>query len=150
MALIHFKLRLGKLTMNSGNFAASLCALTLLICVGCGGNGESDQPDLGVVTGTVSMDGTPLGNVTVTFTSEGGQASFAKTDGEGKYELIYRGSDKGAEVGTHTVTIETPLEAPPAPGYKDPIPAMYNTKTTLSAVVKKGENPPIDFDLMSK
>jgi len=130
-------------------FASVLCLSTLLFVVGCGG-GQDDGPELGIVTGTVTMDGAPLPNVTVTFTSEKGQASFGTTDGEGKYELTFKGDAKGAEVGGHKVTIETPLEAPPEPGYKDPIPSIYNTKSALTAVVKEGENPPINFDLKSK
>ncbi len=49
------------------------------------------------------MDGAPLANGTVTFTSSQGQTSFATTDGEGKYELIYRGNAKGAKGGLQTV-----------------------------------------------
>ncbi|MBL4884358.1 MAG: carboxypeptidase regulatory-like domain-containing protein [Planctomycetaceae bacterium] len=135
--------------MTLEKFSVAFCAFALFVCVGCGG-GADDGPELGLVTGTVKMDGVPMANVTVTFTSEKGQASFAPTDGEGKYELIYRDNKKGAEIGSHTVTIETPLEAPPGPGYKDPIPAKYNAETTLTAMVKEGENSPFDFDLESK
>ncbi len=125
---------------------AFLAVCTLLSFAGCAG-GESDgTPELGLVTGTVTMDGAPLANVTVTFNSSDGQASFGTTDAEGKYELTYRGDAKGAKIGDHKVVIETPLEAPPEPGYKDPIPAKYNSKTTLTAIVKAGENT-IDFDL---
>ncbi len=124
---------------------AILVVCALLSSVGCAGGGE-DTPDLGQVTGTVAMDGAPLANVTVTFNSSDGQASFGTTDAEGKYELTYRGDAKGAKIGDHKVTIETPLEAPPEPGYKDPIPAKYNSKTTLTAIVKAGDNT-IDFEL---
>jgi hypothetical protein len=53
-------------------------------------------------------------------------------------------------VGTHTVTITTPTDAPdPTGSFKDPVPPKYNTKTELTKEVKAGENV-IDFDLQSK
>lgn len=136
--------------MNLEKLSVAFCALALFLCVGCGGGTADDAPQLGQVTGTVTIDGNPLANVSVTFTSEKNQVSFATTDDQGKYELTYRGSNKGAEVGTQKVIIETVLEAPAGPGYKDPIPAKYNKQTTLTATVKEGENPPIDFALDSK
>lgn len=123
----------------------------LMFSVGCGGSGASDQPDLGQVTGVVKMDGQPLANVTVSFNPAQGRPSSAKTDSAGNYELGYIGDVKGAVIGTHTVSISTPQDAPTPPGktYKDPVPAKYNTKTTLKGEVKAGDNT-IDFDLESK
>lgn len=128
-----------------------LSTLTLVFSVGCGGGGGSDQPDLGTVTGVVTMDGAPLANVTVTFNPEEGRPSNGRTDEAGKYELGYLRDTKGAVIGTHKVSISTPQEAPTPPGqtYKDPIPAKYNTKTTLTADVKAGDNT-FDFKLDSK
>lgn len=135
--------------MKLGKIAVSFCALALLLSVGCNGDTESDAPNVGAVTGTIKMDGAPLANVSVTFNSEGNQVSFGSTDAEGKYELTYKGAVKGAGIGPNTITIETVLEAPSPPGYKDPVPAKYNSATTLTAVVKEGDNV-FDFDLESK
>lgn len=129
----------------------AVAVLFLLTVVGCTGqNGGEGMPELAKVTGTVTMDGAPLPNVTVTFTSPDGQSSFGLTDADGKYELTYRNNAKGAQVGENKVTIETPLEAPPGPGYKDPIPEQYNTKSTLTAMVKAGEDNTFDFKLTKK
>lgn len=136
---------------------SKLCLLSLLsvapllLCVGCGGGGASDQPDLGTVSGEVKMDGQPLANVTVTFEPAQGRPSVGKTDESGKYELGYLNDIKGAVIGSHTVSISTPQEAPTPAGqtYKDPIPAKYNSKTTLKEEVKAGENT-INFELTSK
>ncbi len=132
--------------------AALLMLLALITSplVGCGGGGASDQPELGQVSGTVTMDGQPLPNVTVSFVPETGAPSNGVTDEAGKYELTYKGTERGAAVGQHKVSITTPTEGPPAPGYKDPIPAKYNENTTLTATVAAGDNPPIDFTLESK
>ena len=119
--------------------------------VGCGGSAGSDQPKLGTVSGIVTMDGQPLADVIVTFTPTQGRASNGKTDGEGKYELGYLRDTKGAVLSSHTVSITTPQDAPTPPGqtYKDPIPAKYNSKTTLKEEVTEGDNT-INFELVSK
>lgn len=128
-----------------------LSIFTLFIATGCGDGGGSDQPDLGTVTGVVTMDGKPLANVTVVFTPTAGRPSNAKTDAAGNYELGYLRDTRGAVIGSHQVSISTPQENPTPPGqvYKDPIPAKYNTKTTLTADVKEGANT-FDFQLESK
>ena len=128
-----------------------LTIISLSIATGCGDSGGSDQPDLGTVTGVVTMDGQPLANVTVSFTPENGRPSFASTDDAGNYELGYLEGAKGAVIGKHSVRIATPQENPSSDGQddKDPIPAKYNENTTLSADVKAGANT-FDFQLESK
>ena len=146
-------------------FSRTLAAIVLpaVLLVGCGG------PSLGTVTGTVTIDGKPAPNVTVTFVPEaGGRASTGVTDSEGKYELLYS-VDKGALIGKHKVALQTNREAQGEAGvdedmesdsddyeklasgetnmykqdeanWKEPIPAKYNTETTLSVEVKSGAN----------
>lgn len=117
---------------------------------GCGG-GSSDMPELGTVTGTVTMDGQPLANVTVTFKPDSGSISVGRTDEQGHYKLGYNETEKGAKVGKHTVRITTPSDEPGPGGDapKDPIPAKYNEQSELSADVKAGSNE-FNFDLTSK
>ncbi|QDU06987.1 hypothetical protein [Gimesia aquarii] len=130
---------------------ALMCFVPYVFSVGCGGGAGSDQPKLGTVSGVVTMDGQPLADVIVTFDPSQGRPSNGKTNGEGKYELGYLRDTKGAVIGSHTVSITTPQEAPTPPGktYKDPIPAKYNSKTTLKEEVKEGDNT-INFELVSK
>ncbi|MCR9231751.1 MAG: hypothetical protein NXI29_12120 [bacterium] len=52
-----------------------LSTLSLCLTVGCGDSAGSDQPDLGTVSGVVTMDGKPLPAVTVTFTPTEGRPS---------------------------------------------------------------------------
>ncbi|QDU08970.1 carboxypeptidase regulatory-like domain-containing protein [Gimesia aquarii] len=133
--------------------------LLTLICIvgsGCGGSQVSDQPDLGTVTGTVTMDGTALPGAMVIFSPEKGRSSMGTTDSEGKYEMIYVGDTKGAKLGNHKISITTVQEGnseesgeETATTFKETIPAKYNTKTTLTEIVKEGDNV-FDFELTSK
>ena len=121
--------------------AAVVC---LLLLVGCS---RSDRPPLGMVSGTVTLDGKPLADARLIFEpAEGGRASTGSTDREGKYELIYIRKDKGAKVGTHLVRISI---ANPDADNVELLPARYNTQSVLEAEVKQGDNT-IDFPLTSK
>ena len=95
-------------------------------------NRVAGTPDLAPVTGTVTLDGKPTDRAIVSFEGPGNKSSFGNTDSTGRYELNY-----------------TRLDAPPGPGYVDPIPAKYNTRTTLKADVKAGTNV-INFELTTK
>lgn len=133
----------------------TISKLTTLSClialVGCGGAG--DYPDMGEVTGTVTMDGKPLPDALVTFQPEGGRPSSGVTDEDGYYELIYSAQMKGAKSGDHMVSISTYL--PPGPGddgmfsegSPETVPVQYNTKTVLTRKVTG--NMTFDFELES-
>jgi hypothetical protein len=70
---------------------------------GCGG---SDLPELGEVSGVVTLDGEPLPNAIVEFQpSAEGRPSSAETDEEGRYELLYLIDAPGALLGEHTVRV---------------------------------------------
>ncbi len=79
------------------------CLLAVVITLlGCGGG---DRPELGVVTGTVTLNGEPLKNVEISFIPETGRPSYGKTDIEGHYDLDYIRDIKGAKIGKHTVHV---------------------------------------------
>ena len=127
---------------------------------GCGSG--ANLPDLGTVTGTVTLDGKPLVGVTVKFVPANGRTSSAITDASGKYELTYNADNNGAEVGEHTVYVMgqggegggNPNEeggggdASNVEPFTGTIPAKYNEKSTLKKTVKAGDNT-IDFELTS-
>ena len=141
------------------------CCLVCLITIGCGPGG----PNLGTVTGKVTLDGQPVTNGLVTFTPvEGGRAASGKTDASGQYDLVGVGG-KGAVLGQHRVTVTTLHEAVAATEMSsdsaeyekqamgDPsaydtaevvesIPEKYNTKSELTKEVKSGANV-IDLEL---
>ena len=122
--------------------------LVALICavVGCS---QGDLPDLAPVSGVVTLDGKPLGNKQVIFMPENGRPSMGETDEDGAYELSYTAQIKGAIIGHHAVTITTP---PPnqgdgnLKGYKETVPAKYNSKSELKAEVESGRNT-LNFEL---
>ena len=126
--------------------------LLILVCgavtVGCGG-GTEPLPELGTVSGTVTLDDAPLAGAGVVFTPETGRISNGTTDAEGKYVLSYGPDVRGAVLGKHSVaiTVEENMELPA--DQQTVIPPRYNVKTTLSAEVKAGENT-FDFPLKSK
>ena len=123
--------------------------LAVIVC-GCGGAG--DQPELGEVTGTVTLDGKPLPGVWVGFAPTEGRSSMGLTDAEGHYKLDYLHDTPGAKVGTHKVTITSPVEdqfGNEVKNFKERVPPQYNTNTTLTAEVKAEDNT-INFDLTSK
>ena len=125
-----------------------------LLLAGCGG--DDDRPQLGTVTGTVAMDGKPLPNVWVMFNPTSGRTSMGRTNENGEYELMYLEGTKGANLGSHKVVVLTynedelyELQAAANEPIKEPIPAKYNSQTTLTKEVKEGENV-IHFHLESK
>jgi len=125
----------------------TLCRCVLLLMAisilsGCGG--ETYAPELGSVTGKVTMEGKPLADATVTFIPADGPPSAAITDASGTYRLKFKNGADGALPGKHTVTISTDKDGS---GAAETVPAKYNKNTTLTAEVKAGENPPIDFEL---
>ena len=135
------------------------CSLVCLACIGCG----PDGPDLGTVSGKVTMDGQPLTNGLITFEPEaGGRASIGKTDSSGQYTLIWA-EQKGAVIGSHRVSVTTITEAEAveemgsdSDAYAqqamgdtsaydqaevtEPIPARYNVSTELVEEVTSGAN----------
>ena len=92
-----------------------ICA-AVAVCLGVTGCGGIDHGKSGPVSGTVTADGKPLGNISVYFQPESkgtqskemdtGMGSYAITDVEGKFELKFSDDDSpGAIVGTHVVTL---------------------------------------------
>lgn len=134
----------------------------LLSLSGCGG--PSDQPELGQVQGTITLDGKPLSGIAVVFQPDNGRPARGFTDAEGKYELTYIRKTRGTKIGPNRVEIAPSEEADdPAEVEADPdslevkrpvksgkpvIPARYNTQSELKADVKPGRNT-FDFELTS-
>lgn len=120
------------------------CAIVVLMPLGCS---PTSRPPLGLVRGTVTLDGRALVNATVRFTPSGrGRTSQGTTDPDGRYELLYLRAIPGANVDTHTVRITTASEEN---GSRELLPPRYHSRTQLEARVLAGPNR-IDFALVSK
>lgn len=108
-------------------FAGMIC------CFGCGG--VSDQPELGTVSGLVTLDGEPVINVTVYFKPDVGRMSIGKTDAYGRYTAMYLIDEAGVKVGPNKVWLEyAPDDLGP------PIPPKYGMNSDLRTEVKPGDN----------
>jgi hypothetical protein len=116
-----------------------------LLLAGCGESG----PELGPVSGRVTLDGRPVMAARLVFQPEGsGSPSYGSTDRDGRYELGYKRGQKGALAGAHMVRITSDLSA--AGGEPPPdIPPRYNTESTLRREVKPGVENRFDFELSS-
>jgi hypothetical protein len=126
-------------------FTLLLLLLSLVFCIGCGG-------DLGKVSGNVTLDGEPVENALITFEPEaGGRMSYGLTDKSGNYTLVYTNEQDGAEIGKHRVIIEGKVDGDPDQGIesrREYIPAEYNSQSTLTAEVTGGKQTH-DFALES-
>ena len=129
-------------------------ALATLTLIGCSGD---SGPELAEVTGTVTLDGSPVAGVNLQFTpeSEDGSPSYGVTDADGQYELLYSIDRSGAMPGKHRVEI-LPAEPntddsgkPVASSVMTLIPTRYTQPGTLTADIQSGSNT-VDFALQSK
>ena len=119
-------------------------AITLLFILGCS---RSQQPPLGLVRGTVRLDGEALANATVRFTPAGpGRTSEGTTDADGHYKLRYLRDIPGANIDQHVVRITTASEAN---GGRELLSPRYHARSQLEARVVTGTNDH-DFDLRSQ
>lgn len=130
----------------------ALAILFSVLLTGCPGG--SDTPELGSVTGTVTLDKQPLPDATVQFTpSGGGRPASAVTESDGGYELMWSPGNPGATPGKYQVSITTAsTKTDEATGEDVPIPekvpAKYNAHTELEREVVAGSNS-FNFDLDS-
>ena len=123
-------------------------ALLVAIAAGCSDSG----PEIGSVTGLVTLDGKPLAGAQVEFQPDTGAPSYGATNNAGEYDLIYTPGKSGALVGKHTVRITT-YRATGEPGSQkvvlERVPPQFNAASTLVREVKAGSNK-FNFTIMSK
>src|SRR5215210_5318730 len=125
--------------------AAALAAL-LAGSAGCGG--QKFVP----VSGRVTLDGQPLANAVVSFlpaaqdgsVTAAGPGSMAVTDDRGEFALkVVPGRTTGG------LRVAVTPNNPDGPYRGTPIPARYNTATTLRFTVPPGGTAEANFDLTS-
>ena len=123
-------------------FAVLLAAVTGL--AGC-----SSGPDLGSVTGKVTLDGQPAEGLEVEFEPKqaGGTSAIGYTQADGSYELYYPGNHPGAPPGEYTVRIRGSETDDPT--QQKVVAPRYNMESELSATVESGANT-FNFDVESQ
>lgn len=118
-------------------------SVAILLISGCGG--VSDQPELGDVSGKITMDGKPLIGVNILFIPDSGRPAGATTDAEGNYQLEYVSGVSGTKLGSNRVVIEWPTGVDGSVA----IPARYGQASTTKVEIKAGTNK-MDYALESK
>ena len=142
--------------------------LLLGVVTGCG-----DKSKYAPVSGVVKLNGKPYPNAAVFFQPLGGKdnpnpgrGSSGVTDENGRFTLLYDGSEPGAVVGKHYVRISTVpgsgvKEPPPEEGSPDgvvgaraelefdPIPVEWNEKSEKTFEVPPGGTDQANFDITS-
>jgi len=142
------------------NLVLCLSIAVGVVATGCSGGGPAVAP----VTGTVTLDGQPLANASVTFqpiaegSVDAGPASTATTDAQGAFVLKTAEGEEGAVVGKHRIMV---FSAGGGAGPQDEdniygsapaekVPAQYNTQTTLEFEVPPGGSTAANFELSSQ
>lgn len=137
-----------------------VCVMACLLALSSG-CGKGDGLDRQAISGSVTLDGTPLKEGQIQFfpaaNTKDAIASGAKITG-GSYSIS---REEGLIPGSYSVQVTASggEQAPPEgsdgmPGTgpkhdKELLPAKYNAKTTLKAEVKAGEANKFDFPLTS-
>jgi len=147
------------------------CGVQLVLIVGliAGCNRAPAGPKLEPVSGTITLDGKPLAAADLIFVPQGdtkGQSGVARTDADGKYELMTPDrKHKGVAAGSFRVVINKLVKPDgsdyvPDPnagpidtgGFKELLPAVYSDmgQAELEANVPEGGATSLDFKLNSK
>jgi hypothetical protein len=132
-------------------------AVAAAMLLGCGG--VEDELPREAIFGTVKFNGEPLkeGRIQFQGTAPGGAGiadgdySISKSEGlvPGKYQVLIFGASAQAEPtpAKSGMPGDTP---PPKKGAKEPIAEKYNTKSKLTAEVKKDGPNKFDFEVSDK
>lgn len=114
---------------------------------------RGEIPNLGPVSGIVTLDDVPLAGAEVHFhpmqtdpkkPNYKQSSSVGFTDTSGRFTLTYIANVQGAAIGKHRVQIYASDEKG-----QQIVPSLYNARTTLSADVKEKDNPEFKFELKS-
>lgn len=116
---------------------------TFVVCLIAGCGGGADRPDLGYVSGTITMDEMPVESLRVVMKPDDGRAATGVTDKNGKYTIEYLAGERGTKIGQTTVSFEWPIGV--SGSFR--IDKKYATGTsTIKYEVKKGSNT-FDYNL---
>ena len=122
-------------------YKAPIVQLSLFLLLSLGGCSEKNE-NVAPTKGKVTLDGQPLPNAFVTFTSsENGSTSYGKTNSSGSFVMKFSDWGKGAWIGETIVRITTREWKGEGGGIVlEQIPAVYNHKSRLVVNVKPKSN----------
>lgn len=133
-----------------------LLSVSIVVLSGCGSGGTADTRS---VTGTVTYNGAPVADASVTLTPENGRPATGITDSAGKFTLTTFKQSDGAVPGKHKVSVApNASQIPPMPGTpeaaaaaagKPPFPPRYSNPETsgLTADVKESGGNDFTFGM---
>ena len=131
---------------------AFFVSVSIFLVVGCGPKG----PELGDVTGRITMDGEAVEAAYVTFLPmfPGGMELVGKTDADGNYDVQYSADRKGVPPGKYQILLSTLDDIKNPDGSNTKVPerfaAVYvNNDSPLEFEVQAGKND-ASFDVSSK
>lgn len=121
---------------------------------------QRSGPQLGQVSGTITLNGTPFQGASVTFIPQEGTnvTSTGHSDQNGRYTMHLTFREKGVVVGHHDVTIEysptdrfteVSADSNQATKSSNVIPSKYAKRGELTANVQPGKQT-LDFALVSE
>jgi hypothetical protein len=148
--------------MHNKALGGLIVGLVATAIIGCGAR-DTDSLRRVPVSGTITLDGKPLGNTEVTFIPTGntkGRGATGFTTAEGRFELSVSNGRPGVPAGEYRVVLnklvmpdgsDFPLNSPVPPiesPARELLPACYSNaeSTTLTAMVPEGGST-IDFSL---
>tara|TARA_R110002095_G_scaffold2463_1_gene10036 strand:+ start:7555 stop:7998 length:444 start_codon:yes stop_codon:yes gene_type:complete len=131
--------------------------LTTALLVGC--SGDTDSRPAVEIKGTVTLDGAPLQQASIQFTSpKTGESAYANLDQSGQYSITFPKADIGT---AYEITITPPvveeqnamaLAEQPQEKTVTKIPAKYSDRNSsgLTAKIEQNGKNEFNFDLKSK
>ncbi|MFN9720322.1 MAG: carboxypeptidase-like regulatory domain-containing protein [Planctomycetota bacterium] len=142
----------------------------VITAVGCSPTNSIDysKVELVSVSGTVTLDGSPLSGAVITFdNTEMGTFSFARTDSSGRYTLQFDSEKQGVTPGRKVIQISTTRSLLGLPGeegaeagesssesgqksekQEEKVPKCYNSESKLTVEVTSSSST-FNFELRS-
>ncbi|WP_437223101.1 hypothetical protein SH661x_003073 [Planctomicrobium sp. SH661] len=127
----------------------SLGLLLVGLSAGCSGSkGPARYP----VQGTVSLDGVPLKSGIIIFRDVANGSLDSATIEEGRYSTQAEAGTRRVEICAYDPNDKPKMEkgVPQIFVPKNLVAEKYNVASTLSAEIKRGENPGLNFEVTSK
>ncbi|MEZ6058525.1 MAG: carboxypeptidase-like regulatory domain-containing protein [Planctomycetaceae bacterium] len=124
------------------------CALAITLSALLSGCGGESLPDLFIVKGKATHNGTAVADLNVTFQpADGSRGSSGGTDADGNFELVYKNDVRGVPAGDYTVFVTWTPSDPETqgklsnPNFKRPAPydtihEKYGSAATSTLKVK--------------
>ena len=121
-------------------FPAILFLVVALLVVGCGGE------KLVTVTGTARRHGKPVPNLVINFVPEKGLRSYALTDQNGRFSMVYTNGQEGVLPGSHKVWVQLATAGSKEDKEQQKRLALQKSDTEITQILRKygnGETTPL-------